>query len=111
MEIFILIILLGLIPALIARHKGRSLALWWLYGAAIFIVALPHSLIMKTRGARKCPACAEQVKAEAKICKHCQTKLTPVATKPKKKESINEIFLFVALLLIGTVAALYFWPA
>lgn len=26
--------LLGLIPAFIAKHKGRNFALWWLYGAA-----------------------------------------------------------------------------
>jgi hypothetical protein len=30
-------ILLGLIPANIAKEKGREFGLWWLYGAAIFI--------------------------------------------------------------------------
>ena len=38
---------LGLIPAFIARGKGKSFVAWWIYGALIFIVALPHSLIMK----------------------------------------------------------------
>jgi hypothetical protein len=47
MEVFIIALLVGLIPAFIAQGKGRSFVLWWIYGALIFIVALPHSLIMK----------------------------------------------------------------
>lgn len=47
MEVFIIALLIGLIPAFIAQGKGRSFVLWWIYGALIFIVALPHSLIMK----------------------------------------------------------------
>jgi len=39
--------LLGLIPAVIASRKGRSFALWWLYGAALFIAALPMAIMMK----------------------------------------------------------------
>ena len=40
-------ILLGLIPAVIAHKKGYLFWLWWLYGAALFIIALPHSLSLK----------------------------------------------------------------
>jgi hypothetical protein len=43
MEIFVLAILIGLIPAAIAQSKGRSFAAWWFYGAMLFIVALPHA--------------------------------------------------------------------
>ena len=46
MEILIVAALIGLIPAFIAQKKGRSFGLWWIYGAALFIVALPHALIM-----------------------------------------------------------------
>lgn len=38
---------LGLIPANIAKKKGRSFGLWWFYGWMLFIVALIHSLLMK----------------------------------------------------------------
>ena len=46
MEILIIAVLLGLVPAYIAQKKGRSFVGWWIYGALLFIVALPHALIM-----------------------------------------------------------------
>lgn len=33
---------LGLIPASLAQKKGYSFGLWWLYGWALFIVAIVH---------------------------------------------------------------------
>ncbi len=35
MEFLIIVVLIGLIPAAIARSKGRSFGLWWLYGSAL----------------------------------------------------------------------------
>ncbi len=87
MEILFLGILVGLIPAAIASSKGRNFFLWWFYGAMVFIVALPHALIMKsdraaldqrsldTGDTKKCPHCAELIRAEAKVCRHCQRDL------------------------------------
>ena len=48
MEIFIFSFLLGLIPAAIAKKKGRSFILWWIFGTLLFIVALPRSISIKS---------------------------------------------------------------
>jgi hypothetical protein len=72
MEIVVLVILIGLIPAAIASSKGRSFFLWWIYGMALFIVALPHSLMMGPEGSkRKCPYCSETIQTTASVCPHC----------------------------------------
>lgn len=57
MEIFVFAVLLGLIPAAIASHKGRSFGVWWFYGALLFIIALPMALLLKPKVA------AEQAEA------------------------------------------------
>ena len=36
---------LGFIPATIAKNKGYSFGLWWLYGWLLFIIALIHALV------------------------------------------------------------------
>lgn len=88
MTIDMALILLGLalIPAFIASSKGRSFALWYLYGVCLLIVAIPHSIIisktaeqkykeLKSAGYVECPYCKEPVKAGAVVCPHCRREL------------------------------------
>ena len=95
MEILLGAILIGLIPASISKSKGYSFGLWWIYGALLFIVALPHALIIRrntyelerqqlSEGMKKCPYCAELIKDEARICRFCGNEITPSEPKASK---------------------------
>jgi len=42
-------LLLGLIPAFIAKKKGRTFITWWIYGTCLFVIALIHSLVISER--------------------------------------------------------------
>lgn len=55
MEDYVIIVLLlslftsaglGCIPASIARRKGYSFGLWWLYGWMLFLVAMIHACFL-----------------------------------------------------------------
>lgn len=75
--IIIVLALLGLIPGLIARSKGGSFVKWWIYGAALFPIALPHSLglTFKSFGniglSKTCGYCRIQVPLKAAHCPKC----------------------------------------
>ncbi len=75
-------LIMGSIPAFIAKSKGRSFFLWWMYGLVLFIFAIIHSLLLKpteqkllSDGMKKCPFCAEIIKPEARICKYCRSEV------------------------------------
>ncbi len=77
--------LLGLVPAKIAKDKGYSFGLWYIYGFAIFIVAVIHASML-------------------------QNKITPVsqsnqpasysAAKPASPTSNNRTIIAVAVVLV-----------
>ena len=98
------LLILSAIPAYIAQTKGKSFGTWYVYGILLLPIALIHSLVIEkdnaemearslSEGNKKCPYCAELVKREAIICKHCKSELkvevAPVS-KPMTQEELEE---------------------
>jgi hypothetical protein len=94
MTILVVLMLLGLIPAAIAQSKGHGFFAWWVYGALLFIVALPYALLMPPNlaalearqladgGYRKCPSCAEIIRRDAAVCRFCGRDVAGVQATP-----------------------------
>ena len=82
-EFWLTLLMIALIPAFIARSKGRDFKVWYIYGIGLFIVALIHAVLMNkdtkvleekliVDGAMKrCEFCAELIKIGAKLCRFC----------------------------------------
>ncbi|WP_208526769.1 hypothetical protein [Flavobacterium psychrophilum] len=75
MGFLVIALIIGILPAFIAHNKGRSFFGWWFYGICLFIVALPHSILISSRenlkDKKKCIQCAEYIKKDAQICRYC----------------------------------------
>lgn len=84
--------LLAVIPASVAKGKGRDFGRWWIYGFLVWPVALIHALvaapdhaILERRagnqalaaGNLKCPSCAEWIKRDARVCRFCGRDVEP----------------------------------
>lgn len=89
MELLVIWIICGVVTAIIAASKGRSVAGWLLVGLVlgifgiILIACLPalvkeaprsppqYAAIQEPRLEKNCPDCGETVLYVAKVCKHC----------------------------------------
>jgi len=65
----------GIAAAMVASSKGRSTGGWFFLGILLGPFGLIFALLAgkegPAQGERKCPFCAEFIKKEAVVCKHC----------------------------------------
>lgn len=85
MELLLLAVLLGLIPATIAQRKGYGFGDYWIFGALLFIVALPVALLRKPNPEkqRECPACRSWIDRQARVCARCGRDVPEPAPLPQ----------------------------
>jgi hypothetical protein len=55
--------------------EGRSGFWWFIYGAFIPIISIPHALLATDLNRQPCPHCGEKVLKTANICPHCDRDL------------------------------------
>jgi hypothetical protein len=72
----VVLLLLALIPAFIARHRGHGFWTFYVFGLLLWIVALPVALLIKDRR-RHCPYCIDPIEQSASVCPHCRKELGP----------------------------------
>lgn len=92
MEWFVIFLIclfaLPLIPAKIAERKGRSFWIFYFFGMALWIVAVPVALFIPRNkkalqwradleasraGLKRCPACMSLIHEQAQLCPHCRS--------------------------------------
>ena len=90
MALLLIWILCGAAAAMIASNKGKEAVLWSVigmlvgpFGILFALIAQPNAAQVEQQalasGRRKCPMCAELVRAEAVKCRFCGAKLPPDA--------------------------------
>jgi len=94
-SIVVIWLLFGLAAAIVATNKGKTGCGWFALGVALGPFGLLFALItpkdeqaveqrsLQSGDTRKCPFCAELIKREAIVCKHCRRDVPVVPTPPK----------------------------
>lgn len=128
MELFILFVwcLFGIAGGIVLGNKGRSGCGGFLLGFLLGPIGLVIALVMRadqgalerqdlaSGTARRCPSCAEIVRAEALKCKHCGADLPPVdpeeieirqQSTTVEKAFLGAIILGLSVMIIGFVVS------
>jgi hypothetical protein len=84
----ILLAIAGIVGSIIARRKGRNPIGWFILCAIvpflIVVIAVLPPLVSKGY-TKKCPYCAEIIKEDAMVCKHCGRELPIEMIKVQSK--------------------------
>ena len=97
MEFILIWVCFSVLVWMMADKRGRSGFLWFLL--SLFISPLLSIIFLLVAGdadAATCPQCAEKVKSEAKVCKHCGSSLLG-NSKPVENEYKDAVDRFCTL--------------
>lgn len=82
MLILIIALIFGVVGAVIASGRGRNAFGWFilcflfpLIGLILLLLLPPLEGVLKESERKACPKCAEYVRKEALVCKHCSYSL------------------------------------
>jgi len=116
-----LLLLWGLLGAAIgfyaAQKKGFStvggVIGGWMLGPLAFLLFFVSGIVSSNEQQRKCPFCAEWIRPEATVCKHCHKEVPPLTTAaPRRGMRVLKgvLTLIVAVVFLGLIALLVFNP-
>lgn len=105
MTVFIFWVLFSVAAGVFASNRGRSGIGWFVLSllispllGLIFVAVMKDLSRPNTTSSQpgpgthvKCPACAEYVLPEAKVCKHCGAALAPVAHYAQDQQQLAKI--------------------
>lgn len=117
---FVINLIASFVVANFASRKGRSwAAFFWLsllfsvVIMAIIVAVMNDSPSASTGPTRDCPECAEKISTKAKLCKHCQSKVTPLpgSESGKSDDNLGKANGYLKLLGTGLIALGVLWIA
>lgn len=76
-------VVLGLLSALAAKAKDRPMFPWFLTTLVFSAIAL-IAVLIAPRAGKRCPKCAETVKKDATVCRHCGHSFQPIPSTHDK---------------------------
>lgn len=117
-------VVMALVVGVAANSRGRSRIAWFLYGLLLWPVALVHVLVSAPSTAvleeraladprnRKCPFCAEIIKTEAKVCRHCGRDVPPLPARqsPWSESAGRYVVRWLAPVVFGLFMAFIVLP-